>query len=309
MITNQIMKRQLANYIVEQRTKDCCVIKYGKGNLYKIFTNGDIISVNYNRTGKEKPLKKMLDKNGYQKVALFDGKKTKKVFVHRLVAICFISNVGNLPQINHKDENKENNNVENLEWCDCMYNINYGTRNKRISIAQILNKQYLAKPIAVLKGKSVIGVYSSANEAQRIGGYRQSSVSRIASKRENNSKYKTYKGLVFLYLDDYDNYIKEYDRKKSQEAFSSAINKISIPEQLKQYMSIIDRGINAVITGRYEHQFYNEYDTEEKQKEYFELKKQVAVLINDGFLKSKEQVILYLRKKYNEKYVPKCLRQ
>lgn len=58
MITNQIMKRPLANFIVEQRTKDCCVIKYGKRNVYKIFANGDVISVNYNRTGKEKPLKK-----------------------------------------------------------------------------------------------------------------------------------------------------------------------------------------------------------------------------------------------------------
>lgn len=58
MITNQIMKRQLGTFDVQQRTKDYCVIKNDKGNLYKVFTNGDVISVNYNRTGKEKPLKK-----------------------------------------------------------------------------------------------------------------------------------------------------------------------------------------------------------------------------------------------------------
>lgn len=302
MITNQIMKRPLANFVVEQRTKDCCVIKYGKGNVYKIFANGDVISVNYNRTGKEKPLKKVLDKDGYQKVALFDGKKTKKVSVHRLVAICFIPNIGNLPQINHKDENKENNSVENLEWCDCSYNINYGTRNKRVSIAQILNKQYLAKPIVVLKGRSVVGLYNSANEAQRIGGYRQSSVSRVASKKGKDGKYKTYKGLVFLYLEDYDNYIKEYDRKKAHETLFSAMNKICAPHQIKRYMPILGKGINYIITNKHDKQLRNEYGTEEKQKEYFELEKQVAMLINEGFLKTPEDVVNYLRRKFQQKY-------
>ena len=309
MITNQTMKRQLDIFVVQQRTKDYCVIKNDKGNLYKVFTNGDVISVNYNRTGKEKLLKKMLDKNGYQKVALFDGKKTKKVSVHRLVAICFIPNTGNLPQVNHKDEDKTNNNVENLEWCDCLYNINYGTRNKRVSIAQKLNKQHLAKPIVALKDNYVVGVYSSANEAQRVGGYRQSSVSRVASKREKDCKYKTHKGLVFLYLNDYDNYMKEYDRKEAHNVFSSAMSKICTPQQMKQYMPIIGRCINYVIIGNHGHLLRNECRIEDKQKEYFKLEKHVAMLINDGFLKSKEQVILYLRKKYTEKYVPKCLRQ
>lgn len=302
MNTNQIMIRTLANFNIEQRTKDCCVIKYGNGNLYKIFTNGDIISVNYNRTGKEKPLKKMLDKDGYQKVALFDGKRTKKVSVHRLVAICFIPNIGNLPQINHKDENKENNKVENLEWCDCLYNINYGTRNKRVSNAQILNKQYLAKPIVVLKGNSVVGVYNSVNEAQRIDGYRQSSVSRIASKRDKDNNYKTYKGLVFLYLDDYNNYIREYDRMEAHKALYSAMNKISTPHQMKEYMPIIGKGINYIITSRHEHQLCNECGTEEKQKEYFELERQLAMLINDGFLKTGKEVVEYLRDKFKKKY-------
>lgn len=80
-----------------------------------------------------------LDKNGYPRVVLCtkgpngDYLKCKRIcrFRHRLVAIAFIPNPDNLPQINHKDENKQNNNIDNLEWCSCKYNINYGTRTER----------------------------------------------------------------------------------------------------------------------------------------------------------------------------------
>ena len=71
--------------------------------------------------------------NGYLRVALSNNGTTKDFFVQRIVAEAFIPNPNNLPQVNHKDENKENNCVENLEWCDAKYNINYGTRNSRMS--------------------------------------------------------------------------------------------------------------------------------------------------------------------------------
>ena len=69
---------------------------------------------------------------GYERVLLQDKGIKRNYFVHRLVAMTFIENPNNLPYINHKDENKLNNKVENLEWCTQSYNINYGNRNKKV---------------------------------------------------------------------------------------------------------------------------------------------------------------------------------
>lgn len=83
---------------------------------------------------------------------------------------------------------------------------------------------------------------------------------------------------------------------------ASAMNKICTPRQMKHYMPILGKGINYIITFKHEKQLRNEYGTEEKQKEYFELEKQVAMLVNEGFLKTPEDVANYLRRKFQEKY-------
>lgn len=79
---------------------------------------------------------------GYRTVKLTDSFGVEKNFtVHRLVAIAFIDNTDNKPHVNHKDENKLNNCAYNLEWCDNKYNMNYGTRNARISVANTCNSK------------------------------------------------------------------------------------------------------------------------------------------------------------------------
>lgn len=72
-----------------------------------------------------------LNSNGYYTVTLTKNFEPYTCLVHRLVAIAFIPNPNNLPVVNHKDENTINENVENLEWCDYKYNVNYGTAIQR----------------------------------------------------------------------------------------------------------------------------------------------------------------------------------
>lgn len=72
-----------------------------------------------------------VDKFGYCIVVLCKNGKRKTCKVHRLVAEAFLANPDGKPQVNHKDENKTNNNIINLEWMTAVENINYGTRNNR----------------------------------------------------------------------------------------------------------------------------------------------------------------------------------
>ena len=94
--------------------------------LYQVSNLGRVKS--FGRKGnhyKDKLIKLNKYKNGYIYVHLAKNGINKNVKVHRIVANTFILNPNNFSQINHKDENKENNCVDNLEWCDANYNNKY----------------------------------------------------------------------------------------------------------------------------------------------------------------------------------------
>ena len=103
----------------------------GYEGRYQVSNCGRIKSFCKNKSGEI--LKIRDDRNGYKFIILYKNKKPKGFNVHRLVATAFIPNPDNLPEVNHIDECKWNNYIDNLEWCDREYNNNYGTKNERNS--------------------------------------------------------------------------------------------------------------------------------------------------------------------------------
>lgn len=111
---------------------------YQVSNFGRVRSLDRVDSENHYRKGqimKQKMTKGPGRGAGYMRVGLRNGKKQKEYLVHRLVAMAFIPNPCNLPQINHRDGCRANNCVDNLEWCDAQYNLSYGDRGKKVSKA------------------------------------------------------------------------------------------------------------------------------------------------------------------------------
>ena len=151
----------------------------GYEGLYKINKEGVII----NKKGKV--LKQRL-MGGHHKeywvIDLHNNKKVRTHYVHKLIAEMFIPNPYNLPCVNHKDENKTNNKIENLEWCTVAYNNQYNGLRKRAS------RKTSKKLLAFNCESGLIIEYDSKREADRQGFSREL----ISKAIQNNKKYRNY---------------------------------------------------------------------------------------------------------------------
>lgn len=164
----------------------------GYEGLYQVSNEGNVRSLNYNHTNTIKNLKLTLETHGYLVASLVKNSKQTRKYVHRLVAETFIPNPNNYLIINHKNEKKDGNAVDNLEWCDHKYNNNYGTRNERISKHNINKKNSKQVYQYTLDGK-LVAIWASTRECGR-NGYNQRSISKCC-----NGKLKTHKGYIWSY--------------------------------------------------------------------------------------------------------------
>ena len=143
----------------------------GYEGLYQVSNMGRVRSLRRNII-----LRQRITRKGYKMVKLSTNNIRKGYYIHRLVATAFIPNPDNLPQVNHKDENKLNNCVGNLEWCDCKYNQNYGTGTRRRQLANTNGK--CSKPVLQysLDG-TFIKEWKSTMDVERNLGFDNSHIS------------------------------------------------------------------------------------------------------------------------------------
>ena len=135
-------------------------------------------------------LKEFTDRDGYRHVKLSKNNQVKLYRVHRAVAKAFIPNLLNLPQINHKDEVKDNNVAGNLEWCDNLYNTRYGTAIQRKANTRrgkpFVNGRGEKSKTSKLKEHQVISIFKDPRSYKDICadyGVCKSTVSGIKLKR------------------------------------------------------------------------------------------------------------------------------
>lgn len=124
---------------------------------------------------------------GYLCVDLWKHNKRKRFYVHRLVANAFLKNEHNYPTVNHKDGNKSNNCVSNLEWCTYSYNNVHALKNGLRHSNK--NNAHMSKRVEALKDKKVVYRFPSMREAERQLHIANGSVS-VAIKK--GWKYKGY---------------------------------------------------------------------------------------------------------------------
>lgn len=156
---------------------------FEKWKIIKSFPNYEVSTLGRVRSrNKNLVLKPSVSGSGYYQVGLSGDGRYKMIQVHRLVAMAFIDNPDNYPCVNHRNENRLDNQADNLEWCTQRYNVYYGQN----SIARRVRQE-------TQKGKCV-AVYDSQEDAASITGIAQSSISRACRKER-----KTAGGFVWKF--------------------------------------------------------------------------------------------------------------
>ena len=177
---------------------------------YRVSSEGDVESCKNNRHGVSDEYhairQRICPTTGYKQCTITDGKNIKTLNVHREVAKAFIPNPDNKPQVNHKDGNKLNNNIDNLEWVTREENIQHayrtGLNRPHMTEEDMAKGRKLGLPKAIEATRKPIRIVETGEEfrsindcARTIHGSQQNIVKCLKGLRH------THKGLHFEYID------------------------------------------------------------------------------------------------------------
>jgi len=167
----------------------------GYEGLYQVSNLGRVRSLDRVSTQGERLKGKVLtgglNRDGYLAVVLCRSGGQKNYFIHRLVAQAFLENPDNLPEVNHKNEDKTDNTVANLEWCSHRYNMNYGTHNERAAKGH-------EKPVYVITASGHRYYFSSIKKAAALLRLHRSAVSDCL-----NGRHKHHHGFSFEWAEQH----------------------------------------------------------------------------------------------------------
>lgn len=167
----------------------------GYEGLYEVSEDGEVVSL---RGGKRLTRKARISNSGYMMLNLTDSESRAKIhYIHELVAKAFLPdptcnpdgtpfNPNQRIEVNHKDENKCNNSVSNLEWCDHRYNLMYGNRNQKIR-----------KPVCCIDLQMEFISMDAVVDYMRKNGHPKATSANLSKHLQGNHGYSAYYGHVF----------------------------------------------------------------------------------------------------------------
>lgn len=203
LISDQIRKRGI---IFMQENIEIWKDVVGYEGIYQVSNFGNVKSLDkivfnngsrrYNNIKGRVLSQNKTNGNGYRIVSLNNNGCSKNYYIHRLVASSFLENKNNFKYINHKDENKLNNNIDNLEWCDAKYNANYGTSRERAR-QKLLNNKSTSKQVSSHDRNTMelIKTFPSISEASRQLNCAVQNISDAL-----HGKQPTARGYIWKYL-------------------------------------------------------------------------------------------------------------